>query len=63
MEFPTVATIGLLLIACLAAAGAYLLIRGRNLGAVIVIVYSVVGLLLVGAWWALIGSLDLGPAG
>jgi len=63
VRIPIEATIALLLLGCLALSIAYWKRRGRSLGAVIAILYSVVGLLLLGCWCAGVRYFVYGPPG
>lgn len=50
VRIPIEAKLALPLLGCLTLSIAYWRLRGRSLGAVIAIMYSVVGLMLLGAW-------------
>lgn len=55
--------LAVLLLGCLALSIAYWERRGRSLGVVIAIMYSVVGLMLLGAWCVGVRYFEIGPPG
>lgn len=63
VRIPIEATIALLLLGCLALSIAYWKRGGRSLGAVIAIMYSFVGLVLLGAWCVGVWYFVIGPPG